>query len=76
MIGDAPYPKAAPPVFPLPGHGTMAEVIAKEADTARRSSEEYLELAAEWSDAAYWRHHRRLMEIGNQRMLNALRKAA
>lgn len=29
MIGDAPYPKAAPAVWPYPGHGTLAQADAK-----------------------------------------------
>lgn len=30
MIGDAPHPKAAPNVWPYPGHGTMADVMRAE----------------------------------------------
>jgi len=36
MIGSGPFPKAAPAVFPLPGHRTMAQVMrAEEAERQR-----------------------------------------
>ena len=40
MIGDAPYPKAAPNVWPYPGHGTLAEADAK-AEALARAAERF-----------------------------------
>lgn len=36
MIGSGPFPKAAPAVFPLPGHRTMEQVMADEATLERQ----------------------------------------
>ena len=65
-------PKAAPPVFPLPGHRTMAQVVRDE----RMAEHIAVAFLMEEDLDVCERMHRDDMRRSSNRLLAALRKAA